>query len=204
MTTTGELDTKFHALVSDQIRSEFTASQQYIAIAVYFDGADLPQLAKHFYAQAVEERNHAMMLVQYLLDRDIDAEIPGVDAVCNRFDAPRDAPALALSQERTVTEQISRLASVAREEGDYLGEQFMQWFLKEQIEEVSSMATLVRIADRAGDNLFHIEDFVASELTGGAGADPSRPEGRRRQPLTSQSRPAPVRPFSSQLLVRPG
>ncbi|KHO25203.1 ferritin [Mycolicibacterium setense] len=176
MTTTSELDTKFHALVSDQIRSEFTASQQYIAIAVYFDGADLPQLAKHFYAQAVEERNHAMMLVQYLLDRDIDAEIPGVDAVCNRFDTPRDALALALNQERTVTEQISRLASVAREEGDYLGEQFMQWFLKEQIEEVSSMATLVRIADRAGDNLFHIEDFVARELTGGAGVDPAAPK----------------------------
>ncbi|MED5816455.1 ferritin-like domain-containing protein [Mycolicibacterium sp. 050232] len=176
MTTTMELDTKFHALIQDQIRSEFTASQQYIAIAVYFDGADLPQLAKHFYAQAVEERNHAMMLVQYLLDRDIDAEIPGVDAVCNRFDAPRDALALALSQERTVTEQISRLASVAREEGDYLGEQFMQWFLKEQIEEVSSMATLVRIADRAGANLFHIEDFVARELTGGAAADASAPK----------------------------
>ncbi|CRZ17519.1 ferritin [Mycolicibacterium neworleansense] len=176
MTTPTELDTKFHALISDQIRSEFTASQQYIAIAVYFDGADLPQLAKHFYAQAVEERNHAMMLVQYLLDRDIDPEIPGVDAVCNRFETPRDALALALSQERTVTEQISRLASVAREEGDYLGEQFMQWFLKEQIEEVSSMATLVRIADRAGANLFHIEDFVARELAGGAGADPGAPK----------------------------
>lgn len=175
MTTTNELDTKFHALISDQIRTEFTASQQYIAIAVYFDGADLPQLAKHFYGQAVEERNHAMMLVQYLLDRDVDVEIPGVDAVCNRFDTPRDALALALSQERAVTEQISRLASVAREEGDYLGEQFMQWFLKEQIEEVSSMATLVRIADRAGDNLFHIEDFVARELAGAAGADPSAP-----------------------------
>lgn len=176
MTTTSELDTKFHALIQDQIRSEFTASQQYIAIAVYFDGADLPQLAKHFYAQAVEERNHAMMLVQYLLDRDVDAEIPGVDAVCNRFDTPREALALALSQERTVTEQISRLTSVAREEGDYLGEQFMQWFLKEQIEEVSSMATLVRIADRAGANLFHIEDFVARELSGGGGADPAAPK----------------------------
>lgn len=176
MTTTSELDTKFHALIQDQIRSEFTASQQYMAIAVYFDGADLPQLAKHFYAQAVEERNHAMMLVQYLLDRDVDVEIPGVDAVCNRFDTPRDALALALSQERSVTEQISRLASVAREEGDYLGEQFMQWFLKEQIEEVSSMSTLVRIADRAGDNLFHIEDFVARELAAGAGADPAAPK----------------------------
>ena len=71
-----------------------------MAIAVYFDGADLPQLAKHFYSQAVEERNHAMMLVQYLIDRDVHVEIPGVDPVRNQFDKPRDALALALDQER--------------------------------------------------------------------------------------------------------
>lgn len=174
MTTSGTLETKFHALIQDQIRSEFTASQQYIAIAVFFDGADLPQLAKHFYAQAVEERNHAMMLVRYLLDRDVDVEIPGIDPVCNSFTTPRDALALALDQERSVTEQIGRLASVARDEGDHLGEQFMQWFLKEQVEEVAAMTTLVRIADRAGSNLFHIEDFVAREMSA-AGADPTAP-----------------------------
>ncbi|MBB2770306.1 ferritin [Mycolicibacterium monacense] len=174
MTTFGALDTKFHGLLQEQIRSEFTAAQQYIAIAVYFDGADLPQLAKHFYGQSVEERNHAMMLVQYLIDRDVEIEIPGVDEVCNRFDSPRDALALALDLERTVTEQITRLASVAREEGDYLGEQFMQWFLKEQVEEVAQMTTLVRIAERAGANLFHLEDFVARDLSG-AGADAAAP-----------------------------
>ena len=168
-------DTKFNALLREQIRSEFTASQQYVAIAVYFDGADLPQLAAHFYAQAVEERNHAMMLVQYLLDRDIDVEIPGIDSVQNQFDTPAQALRLALEQERTVTEQVSRLASVAREEGDYLGEQFMQWFLKEQVEEVATMTTLVRIAERAGANLFHLEDFVARELST-ATADPTAPK----------------------------
>ncbi|MBS1692683.1 MAG: ferritin [Actinobacteria bacterium] len=175
MTISDTPNTKFHGLIQDQIRSEFTASQQYIAIAVYFDGADLPQLAKHFYGQAVEERNHAMMLVQYLLDRDIEVEIPGVDAVCSTFAAPRDALALALDQERTVTEQISRLASAARDEGDYLGEQFMQWFLKEQVEEVALMTTLVRIAERAGANLFHLEDFVAREIAASA-ADPTAPK----------------------------
>src|SRR5213080_2005360 len=132
--------TKFHALLHEQVHHEFTNSQQYIAMAVYFDGADLPQLAQHFYAQAVEERNHAMMLVQYLLDRDLDVEIPGTDAVLNKFDTPAQALRLALEQERTVTEQITRLASVARDEGDYLGEQFMQWFLKEQVEEVATIS----------------------------------------------------------------
>ena len=168
-------ETKFHKLLQEQIRSEFSASQQYIAIAVYFDGEDLPQLARHFYAQSVEERNHAMMLVRYLLDRDIEVEIPGIDPVRNTFDAPEHALKLALAQERTVTEQISRLASVAREESDYLGEQFMQWFLKEQVEEVATVTTLVKIAQRAGDNLFNLEDFVARELAAGGGADPSAP-----------------------------
>ena len=175
MTDATALDTKFNGLLREQIRSEFTASQQYVAIAVHFDGADLPRLAAHFYAQAVEERNHAMMLVQYLLDRDADVEIPAVDAVLNSFDTPAQALRLALEQERTVTEQVSRLAAVARDEGDYLGEQFMQWFLKEQVEEVATMTTLVRIAERAGANLFHLEDFVAREL-GGAAADPTAPK----------------------------
>ncbi|HYB81879.1 MAG TPA: ferritin [Mycobacterium sp.] len=156
--------TKFNALLHEQIYSEFTNAQQYIAMAVYFDGADLRQLAKHFYAQAVEERNHAMMLVQYLLDRDVHVEIPGVDGVRNHFDTPRDALALALDQERAVTEQVSRLAAVARDEDDYLGEQFMQWFLKEQVEEMALMSSLVRVADRAGANLFDLENFVAREI----------------------------------------
>jgi bacterioferritin B len=156
--------TKFYALLQEQIFNEFTSAQQYLAIAVYFDGADLPQLAKHFYGQAVEERNHAMMLVQHLLDRDVRVEIPGVDAVRNQFDKPRDALALALDQERAVTDQVSQLTAVARDEGDYLGEQFMQWFLQEQTEEMALMTTLVRVADRAGANLFDLENFVAREV----------------------------------------
>jgi ferritin len=168
--------TKFHALLQEQIHNEFTSAQQYIAIAVYFDGADLPQLAKRFYRQAVEERNHAMRFVQYLLDRDVHVEIPGADTVRNQFDRPHDALALALDQERTVTEQVSRLAGVARDEGDYLGEQFMQWFLKEQVEEVALMTTLVRVAERAGGNLFDLENFVAREIESAAaesGAPPA-------------------------------
>ncbi|BBZ36654.1 ferritin BfrB [Mycolicibacterium confluentis] len=167
-------NTKFHGLLLDQIREEFTASQQYIAIAVHFDGADLPQLAGHFYKQSVEERNHAMMLVRHLLDRDVEVEIPGVDAVRNEFASPREAIALALDLERTVTDQIVALAAAARDEHDYLGEQFMQWFLKEQVEEVASMTTLLRVAERAGDNLFDLENFVAREFTAGA-TDPTAP-----------------------------
>ena len=175
--------TKFHALLQEQIFTEFTSAQQYVAIAVYFDGADLPQLAKHFYGQAVDERNHAMMLVQHLLDRDMRVEIPGVDVVRNQFDNPRDALALALDQERAVTDQVSQLAAVARNEGDYLGEQFMQWFLQEQVEEVALMTTLVRVAGRAGANLFDLENFVHREVgSAPAGRGAPHPAGGHLSP----------------------
>jgi bacterioferritin B len=161
-------ETKFLALLKDQIRSEFTASQQYTAVAVWLDGEDLPQLAAHFYAQAGEERNHAMSMVQFILDTHERVQIPGIDEVVNDFETVEDVVRLALEQEKRVTEQITTLARTARDEGDYLGEQFMQWFLKEQVEEVASMSTLLTVTRRAGDNLFHIEDFVARELKGEA------------------------------------
>ena len=165
----------FHELLRAQIRTEFTASQQYIAVAVWFDDQDLPRLAGHFYRQALEERNHAMMFVQYFLDNDLPVRIPGIEDVRSEFEHVIEPLELALAQEKTVTAQIEALAKSARAEGDYLGEQFVQWFLKEQVEEVASMTTLVRVAVRAGENLFHLEDFIARELAGGEGADPTAP-----------------------------
>ncbi|TDU84480.1 ferritin [Kribbella voronezhensis] len=162
-------------LLQEQIRNEFTASQQYTAVAVWYDDQDLPQLAGHFYKQSLEERNHAMMMVQYLLDMDIRPQIPGVGDVVNDFKSALEPLELALQQEITVTKQIETLARTARDDGDYVGEQFMQWFLKEQVEEVSAMTTLVNVAKRAGDNLFHLEDFLAREVSSANTTDPTAP-----------------------------
>ncbi|WP_309110114.1 ferritin [Saccharothrix sp.] len=165
---------KFHDLLQAQVRNEFTASQQYVAIAVWFDNNDLPRLASHFYKQALEERNHAMMIVQYLMDNDLKLAIPGVDEVRNDFSTAREPVELALQQEKAVTDQVVALAKAARDEGDYLGEQFLQWFLKEQVEEVASMNTLLNVVDRADGNLFHVETFLAREHVG-EDADPTAP-----------------------------
>jgi bacterioferritin B len=168
---------KFHSMLQEQVRHEFTASQQYVALAVWFDGTDLPQLAKHFYRQALEERNHAMMIVQYLLNSDIPPVIPSVDTVRNNFGEVTELVELALDQEKKVTEEIINLAKVARDEGDYQGEQFMQWFLKEQVEEVAQMTTLLNVVRRAQaqGNLFDIENFLARETVGDSGGDPLAP-----------------------------
>lgn len=173
--TTPYAERRFVKLLHEQVRHEFTAHQQYVALAVWFDSRDLPQLARHFYAQSLEERRHALMMVKYLLDRDVPVQIPGIDPVRNDFTAPLELIEAALEQERTVTAQVEQLFSVAREEGDAMGEQFILWFLKEQVEEVAAMSTLVTVARRAGDQLFQIEDFLARETVGDGGNDPLAP-----------------------------
>ncbi len=161
--------------LSEQIGHEFAASQQYVACAVYYDAETLPRLATLFYAQALEERNHAMMMVRYLMDADIDPEIPGVPAPQSAFDDVVAPVALALAQERRVSEQINALAKLAREEGDYTSEQFMQWFIKEQVEEIASMSDLLRIVRRAQENPLMAEEYLARENPGEEEADPTAP-----------------------------
>jgi len=158
--------------VNAQIGREFGASQQYVAIAVHFDAQTLPQLAAHFYRQALEERNHAMMMVQYLLDADEDVRVPGVEAPKTAFEDDRAPVALALEQEKAVTAQIANLVTIAREESDHVGEQFLGWFLDEQREEVASMSALLSVIDRAGDNLLLVEDYLVRQ-GGGSGTEPA-------------------------------
>ncbi|WP_299167351.1 ferritin [uncultured Arthrobacter sp.] len=164
----------FTGLLSRQVGNELAASQQYLAIAVWFDSQDLPRLAAHFYRQSLEERNHGLMMVQYMLDRGHRVQIPGVEPVRNDFTAVVEPVSLALTQEKQVTADIEAMFAQARVENDALGEQFMLWFLKEQVEEVASMSTLLTIVERA-DNLFDVENFLAREAVGDAGSDPNMP-----------------------------
>ena len=161
--------------LNEQIGHELAASQQYLAIAVYYDDDTLPRLATFFYAQAIEERNHALMMVQYLLDAGVEAPIPGVDAPRNDFDDVVAPVALALEQERRVTDQINALAAIAREAGDYTSEQFMQWFIKEQIEEVASMNDLLKVVQRARENPLLAEEYLVREAPAEAAPDPTAP-----------------------------
>jgi ferritin len=161
--------------LNEQIGYEFAASQQYVAIAVHYDAETLPRLAAVFYQQAIEERNHAMMLVQYLLDVGEHVRTPGVAEPQTEFGDIAEPVALALDQEKRVSKQISALAGAAREEGDYMGEQFMQWFIKEQVEEVSSMSDLLAVVERSRENPMVVEEYIARERPQAEAADPTAP-----------------------------
>jgi bacterioferritin B len=167
--------TAFVERLNTQIAHEFGAHQQYVAIAVHYDAETLPRLAAFFYAQALEERNHAMMMVQYLLDAGVEVTIPGVEGPKSGFSDIVEPVALALDQERRVSGQIEELAKVARDAGDYLSEQFTLWFLKEQVEEVATMSDLLRVVERSRENPMWAEEYLVREQPGDEGADPTAP-----------------------------
>ncbi len=165
---------RFVDQLNAQIGNELAAHNQYLACAVHYDVLTMPRMAAFFYGQALEERGHAMMMVQYLVDTDEDVVIPGVEAPESAF-ADVVAPVrLALAQERRVTDQINALLRVAREESDFASEQFLQWFIKEQVEEVATMNDLLAVVTRCQGDLEDIEEYVAREQST-AGADPTAP-----------------------------
>jgi ferritin len=134
----------------------------------------MPQMAAFFYGQALEERDHAMMMVQYLLDSDADVSIPSIEAPIGSFGDVVAPVVLALEQEKRVTDQVNGLLRIAREESDFASEQFMQWFIKEQVEEVATMSDLLAVVRRNTDDLEDIEEYVAREQAG-EGEDPTAP-----------------------------
>jgi ferritin len=165
----------FADALNEQISNEFAASQQYVGAAVYYDAETLPRLAAFFYRQAVEERNHAMIMVQYLLDTGAQVRIPDIKSQQTTYDNVVGPVKMALDQEKRVTEEIDELFKLARDSNDFQAEQFLTWFVKEQLEEVSSMTDLLNVVERSKENPLLAEDFLAREQIGDQGSDPSAP-----------------------------
>ncbi len=149
--------------VNAQIGHELGASLQYVCMASYFDGQGLPVLAQHFFRQADEERQHAMKFVRYVLDADGRVVIPAIPAPRSEFKSAEEAVSLALEWELTVTKQINALLDRASSERDYVAHDFLEWFAREQLEEFSSMDTLLKMVRRAGESgLMLVENALAS------------------------------------------
>ena len=165
----------FAAALNEQIANELAASQQYVGIAVYYDAETLPRLASFFYRQALEEREHAMMMVQYLLDVDEEVRIPDIKSQETKYKDGVAPVKMALEQEKRVGEEIYSLFELAREVKDYRAEQFMQWFVKEQVEEVALMQDLLNVVERSKANLLLAEDYIAREAPGEESGDPTAP-----------------------------
>jgi ferritin len=161
---------KTAAKLNEQVGNEFSAMLQYLAIAAHFDRETLPMLAAHFFRQAEEEKEHAHKFIKFLLDVGAPVRIPALPAPQATFKFAEDAVKLSLEQEKKVTAQINALVGQAKSENDYTTDTFLQWFVAEQLEEVSSMEDLLSIVQRAGEgNLLRVEEYLAREGGKGTG-----------------------------------
>lgn len=146
---------------NQQVGHEFGASMQYISIAAHFEERQLKLLAKLFFEQAAEEKQHGMKFVQYLLDTKGGLKIPAIPAPQPAFASAEDAVQAALNWEYKVTAQITALMDLAVKQNDYLAQSFLQWFVDEQLEEVVKMDRLLSIIRQSGErNLLMVEAYL--------------------------------------------
>ena len=154
--------------INSQIGAEFGASMQYLEIAAYFDGEDLSNFAALFFEQAAEERMHAMKFLHFLLNANAHVSIPEIVKPRAEFASAEEAVSAALSWEEEVTQQIYDLMDIAVQDKDYISQQFLDWYVAEQLEEISKMSTILGIVRKAGDNLLLAEQLIVNLPAGGS------------------------------------
>ena len=144
-----------------QVGNELGASNQYISIASYFEAGNLEALAKFFFRQSDEERVHAMKFVKFVLDVEGKVVLPQIPAPRGDFKSAVDAVSAALDWEKEVTDQIYGLVDLCQKERNHIALRFLDWFVNEQLEEVTLMSSLLGVIERAGEeNLLYVEDYL--------------------------------------------
>lgn len=157
--------------INTQVGNEFGASLQYVQIAAYFDMENLPNLAAFFYRQADEERMHAMKFAHYVVEAMGHLRIPAIGQPKQDFASAEEAVQAALDWEMEVTRQINGLMDQAIKDNDHISQDFLRWFVTEQLEEISTMDKLLSIVRRSKDNLLFADDYLTRNPLVGAGGE---------------------------------
>lgn len=130
-------------LLNNQYHRELHSALQYFAMSSYFLEQDLDGFANFFRVQAEEEMDHAMRQFDYIHEVDGKVTHQAIEAPKNDFDGLADVFDAALAQERDVTKHIHEIVKAALEESDFATHNFFQWFVQEQVEEESTMRSII-------------------------------------------------------------
>ncbi len=153
-----------NAAINEQVGHELGASHQYVNIAAFFEDRALKKLGKMFYKQGEEEREHAMKFIHFLVDAGGKVEIPAIPAPKAAFETVEEAIKLSLDWEMEVTRRINALMDQAIKENDHIAQDFLRWFVTEQLEEVSTMDNLLKVVHQAGErNLIMLEAYLSHQ-----------------------------------------
>ncbi len=153
------LDGDMRKLLIAQIGNEFAAHSLYMGISVYFDRQSLRGWGKFFRNQAIEEAQHATKIMDFLIDNEIEFDLPALKAMTTRYKSAHEAAARALQSEREVAAQFDAMATRAQSVGDHRSQQFLQWFIEEQVEEEAKLQSVLDLID-SGINLFQAEALL--------------------------------------------
>lgn len=159
-----KINQKLNDAINAQIGEELKASNAYANMAAFFNGRGLLRLAGMFFEQSAEEREHAMKFLHYLLDLEVDVAIPAIPATPDSFGNAKAAFQAALAWEKDVTSKINHLMDLAVEAKDYASQDFLMWYVTEQVEEEATMTHLVTLAETLGDHPeIMLENYLPKE-----------------------------------------
>ncbi|MGD8452082.1 MAG: ferritin [Phycisphaerae bacterium] len=149
------------AKLNEQITNEFFAAQLYLAMACQFDSMSLKMLSARFRKQVDEERQHAMKILDYVLETGGKVTLQALPAPTTEWPSVVAAVEAALGHEKKVTGQINALVAQAEQDKDYATRNFLNWYVEEQVEEEASMSYLLDVARMAGQNMLLVESAVS-------------------------------------------
>ena len=152
-----------------QFNAELYSGYLYLAMAAYFEDNDYSGFAAWMRVQADEELEHGMKFYDYLIRRGAKVNIEAIAKPDTEWESPLAAFEQALNHERYVTSLINDLVALAREEKDFATDNFLQWFVEEQVEEEENAMENVSKLTLAGESkelLFKINEDMGTRTRG--------------------------------------
>jgi|SRR5690554_823650 len=138
--------------LNKQLNEELYSSYAYLAMSAHFSSLSLDGFAHWFKLQSQEEYGHAMKILQYILDRNGKVSLMKIDPPKEEWKTPQAVFKEAFDQEVFVSKSINEIVDLSLKEKDYATNNFMQWFVSEQVEEESTASKLLDRINLVGDN----------------------------------------------------
>ncbi len=144
-------DEKLYKAFNEQINAEMHSSYLYLSMASWFEAENLKGMAKWMHAQAAEETKHAMKFFHFIEERRAKVNLTAIEGPKTSWDSPLQAFEEAFGHEEYITGRINKLMKLAKDAHDYAAEEFLHWFVKEQVEEEASVDEVVQRLKMLGD-----------------------------------------------------
>jgi len=150
------LSKKLEQALNAQINAELWSSYLYLSMSAYFAKEGKSGFANWFRVQALEEKDHAMKIFDYIITRNGEVDLQAIKDVPKSWKTPLEVFEAALTHEQVVTDMINKLVALAKEENDYATESMLKWFVDEQVEEEATAIEYIDALKMIKDNGFGI------------------------------------------------